>query len=66
MVGIIDMNSNVANSNKTDGIHPTENGYRFIALTIYDYLVAHQLATGIIICFGNSMALSIGIVILHI
>ena len=46
---------NVANANKTDGIHPTTNGYRLMALAIYDYLLAHQLAKGTIVCFGDSI-----------
>jgi lysophospholipase L1-like esterase len=46
---------NEANSNKKDGIHPTANGYRFIALTVYDYLTAHNLAKGTIVCFGDSI-----------
>ena len=46
---------NEANSNKTDGIHPTANGYRFIALTVYDYLMLRQLPTRKIVCFGDSI-----------
>lgn len=46
---------NLANSGKTDGIHPTANGYRFIAMTIYDHLIANKLAQGTIVCFGDSI-----------
>lgn len=46
---------NVANTNKTDGIHPTANGYRFIALAVYDYLIDHQLPSDEIVCFGDSI-----------
>ncbi|TCD27053.1 SGNH/GDSL hydrolase family protein [Pedobacter psychrodurus] len=54
----IDKNSliqNVANSNKTDGIHPTANGYRFIALSVYDYIIDHRLPKTDIVCFGDSI-----------
>lgn len=46
---------NEANSKKRDGIHPTANGYRFIALAVYDYLTANKLDTGRIVCFGDSI-----------
>ncbi|MEH3112530.1 SGNH/GDSL hydrolase family protein [Pedobacter terrae] len=47
---------NMANTNKTDGIHPTANGYRFIALSVYDYLKANHLhASRSIVCFGDSI-----------
>lgn len=46
---------NEANSNKRDGIHPTANGYRFIALAVYDYLTARKLTSGNIVCFGDSI-----------
>ncbi|WP_157273906.1 GDSL-type esterase/lipase family protein [Pedobacter sp. BAL39] len=46
---------NEANSNKTDGIHPTANGYRFIGLSVYDYIVDYQLPTSNIVCFGDSI-----------
>jgi lysophospholipase L1-like esterase len=46
---------NVANSNKTDGIHPTANGYRFIALSVYDYIMDHRLPKTGIVCFGDSI-----------
>lgn len=46
---------NEANANKTDGIHPTANGYRFIGLSVYDYITAHGLPTDHIVCFGDSI-----------
>lgn len=46
---------NEANSNKTDGIHPTPTGYRFIALTVYDYIKANRLPEKNIVCFGDSI-----------
>lgn len=46
---------NEANANKTDGIHPTANGYRFIGLSVYDYITAQRLPTEKIVCFGDSI-----------
>ncbi len=46
---------NEANTNKTDGIHPTPNGYRFIALSVYDYMCDHGLPGSNIVCFGDSI-----------
>lgn len=46
---------NEANSNKTDGIHPTPNGYRFMALSIYDYILYNNLPKEGIVCFGDSI-----------
>ncbi|EOR96636.1 esterase [Arcticibacter svalbardensis MN12-7] len=46
---------NEANSNKTDGVHPTANGYRFIALAVYDYVVLEKLPRNNIVCFGDSI-----------
>jgi len=46
---------NEANTNKTDGIHPTANGYRFIGLSVYDYITAYNLPVDNIICFGDSI-----------
>lgn len=46
---------NIANSNKMDGIHPTANGYRFIALSVYDYIIDHRLPKRAIVCFGDSI-----------
>lgn len=46
---------NQANSNKLDGIHPTANGYRFIALAVYDYILNHKLPLQRTVCFGDSI-----------
>lgn len=46
---------NVANTNKTDGVHPTPEGYRFIGLAVYQYLVYHDLPQKRIVCFGDSI-----------
>lgn len=46
---------NESNANKTDGIHPTANGYRFIALSVFDCLMYHNLPTEQIVCFGDSI-----------
>lgn len=46
---------NEANSNITDGIHPTSNGLRFIALSIYDYIVYNGFPKNGIVCFGDSI-----------
>jgi lysophospholipase L1-like esterase len=46
---------NEANVGKADGVHPTPNGYRFMALAVYDYIVDHNLPTNNIVCFGDSI-----------
>lgn len=46
---------NEANANKTDGTHPTPNGYRFMALSIFDYISDYKLPTEKIVCFGDSI-----------
>lgn len=46
---------NEANSGKTDGIHPTPNGYRLMALSVYDYIIYHNLPQDGIVCFGDSI-----------
>lgn len=46
---------NLANTNKRDGIHPTANGYRFIGLTVYDFITDHKLPASGIVCFGDSI-----------
>ena len=46
---------NLANSNKRDGIHPTPNGYRFIALSIYDYIINNKIPFHKTVCFGDSI-----------
>lgn len=46
---------NEANSPKKDGVHPTPDGYRVIALAVYDYIMYNNLPTGRIVCFGDSI-----------
>jgi lysophospholipase L1-like esterase len=46
---------NEANTGKSDGVHPTAIGYRFIALAVYDYIVDNRLPTSGIVCFGDSI-----------
>ncbi|WP_295127216.1 SGNH/GDSL hydrolase family protein [uncultured Chitinophaga sp.] len=46
---------NEANSQKTDGVHPTSTGYRFISLAVYDFIKYNKLKTGKIVCFGDSI-----------
>lgn len=51
---------NETNSNKTDGIHPTANGYRFIGMAVYDYIVYNNLPQSEIVCFGDSITFGNG------
>ncbi|GAB3893250.1 hypothetical protein GCM10028803_07180 [Larkinella knui] len=46
---------NEANSHKTDGIHPTPDGYRTMAVAVYTFLVQRQLLKNRIVCFGDSI-----------
>ncbi|MRG43847.1 esterase [Chitinophaga sp. SYP-B3965] len=46
---------NEANSQKTDGIHPTANGYRFIGLAVYEHILLQKLPQKGIVCFGDSI-----------
>ncbi|MES2276366.1 MAG: GDSL-type esterase/lipase family protein [Bacteroidota bacterium] len=46
---------NEANTNKTDGIHPTPNGYRFMGLAVYDFVIDNKLPISNIVCFGDSI-----------
>lgn len=48
---------NVKNSGKSDGVHPTALGYRFIAKNVYHFLKEHKLIGEgkKIICFGDSI-----------
>jgi lysophospholipase L1-like esterase len=46
---------NEANSRKTDGIHPTSDGYRIMAVAIYECIVQVGLPTKRIVCFGDSI-----------
>lgn len=51
---------NVANINKTDGVHPTPNGYRFIGLAVYDHIRYNKLPQQRIVCFGDSITAGMG------
>jgi lysophospholipase L1-like esterase len=46
---------NELNSNKQDGVHPTPNGYRTMAIAIYEKLIASNLPHERIVCFGDSI-----------
>jgi lysophospholipase L1-like esterase len=46
---------NEANSPRKDGVHPTRDGYRVMALAIYDCIRANQLPARRIVCFGDSI-----------
>lgn len=46
---------NEANSNMTDGIHPTPDGYRAIAIAIYERIMDAHLPHERVVCFGDSI-----------
>jgi len=46
---------NSANTQKTDGVHPTVDGYRVIGLAVHDFIVYNHLPTEKIVCFGDSI-----------
>jgi lysophospholipase L1-like esterase len=61
-VGNIGLNSdslirNEANSGSTDGIHPTPEGYRVIAIAVHQFILqrADLNACRTIVCFGDSI-----------
>ena len=47
--------TNMVNSNKTDGVHPTENGYRTIAVAVYETLQRINVPHNRLVCFGDSI-----------
>lgn len=51
---------NVANSNKTDGLHPTPEGYRIIGIMVYNFIVNKKLPHQRIVSFGDSITLGGG------
>ena len=51
---------NEANSNTADGLHPTPDGYRVIALAVYDSIMRYKLPTEKIVCFGDSITFGDG------
>lgn len=46
---------NKKNSNRTDGIHPTPDGYRAIAIAIYEHIINVHLPHERVVCFGDSI-----------
>lgn len=46
---------NEENSKKTDGVHPTPNGYRFLGLAVSQFVQFNQLPVERIVCFGDSI-----------
>lgn len=52
---------NEANSNTTDGLHPTPDGYRVIAVAVYEKIIATKLPTSKIVCFGDSITRGDGV-----
>jgi lysophospholipase L1-like esterase len=54
---------NMANSGRPDGVHPTPEGYRFIAETVFQYLQSNSLLKEKqkIICFGDSITFGVGV-----
>lgn len=46
---------NMANSKKTDGVHPTANGYIVMAVAIYEHIIQSHLPYNRIVCFGDSI-----------
>ena len=52
--------TNMANSNKTDGVHPTSAGYRTMAVAIFEYIVQQRLPRQRVVCFGDSITFGVG------
>ncbi|MCF6407405.1 SGNH/GDSL hydrolase family protein [Chitinophaga filiformis] len=46
---------NELNSGKTDGVHPTPEGYRLMGVVVYDCIIQRQLPRKRIVCFGDSI-----------
>ncbi|SHN45236.1 SGNH/GDSL hydrolase family protein [Chitinophaga sp. CF418] len=46
---------NELNSGKTDGVHPTPEGYRLMGVVVYDCIIQRQLPHKRIVCFGDSI-----------
>lgn len=51
---------NVVNSGKTDGVHPTGEGYRVMGTVIYDCIIQRQLPHQRVVCFGDSITFGDG------
>jgi len=52
---------NEANSDTTDGLHPTPDGYRVIGLAVYHSIIQHRPTAKKIVCFGDSITAGDGI-----
>ena len=46
---------NQANSNNTDGLHPTPEGYRVMGIVVYEYIMNKKLPHQKVVCFGDSI-----------
>ncbi|TDE13363.1 SGNH/GDSL hydrolase family protein [Dyadobacter psychrotolerans] len=46
---------NALNSEKTDGVHPTPDGYRVMAVAIYEALIRTNASYKRLVCFGDSI-----------
>lgn len=46
---------NKTNSNLTDGIHPTPDGYRAMAIAVYEHIIYNHLPHERVVCFGDSI-----------
>jgi len=51
---------NEANSNTTDGLHPTADGYRLLGLSVYQHIIYSGLPHSKIVCFGDSITFGDG------
>ncbi|MEZ2443447.1 GDSL-type esterase/lipase family protein [Chitinophaga sp. RCC_12] len=51
---------NEANSGKTDGLHPTPEGYRLMGVVVYEAIIQLQLPHNKVVCFGDSITLGDG------
>lgn len=59
----LDKNSliqNKMNSDRTDGVHPTADGYRVIAVALYTMIKSIGIAHKKVICFGDSITFGFG------
>lgn len=46
---------NEANVGKTDGVHPTRDGYRLMGVAVAQYILYNHLPAQRIVCFGDSI-----------
>lgn len=46
---------NEANSNGTDGLHPTAEGYRVMGVLVHQHIIQNDLVADKIVCFGDSI-----------